>query len=204
MNFLQIKDHFKKFPIFSVGSLRKFDPKLYSARLTEWQKKGYIKKIIRNYYIFSDQDINEAILYFIANSIYKPSYISFEMALSYFGLIPEGIYTFTSASSRKTAQFNTPVGNFMYRKIDPKLMFGYKIVKHGSFSYKIAEMEKAILDYFYLNSDLKTENDFYEMRINNEQLLSNLNLEKLNKYLAAFHNKALEKRINNFLKFIHD
>ena len=92
----------------------------------------------------------------------------------------------------------------MYRKIDPKLMFGYKIVKHGSFSYKIAEMEKAILDYFYLNSDLKTENDFYEMRINNEQLLSNLNLEKLNKYLAAFHNKALEKRINNFLKFIHD
>ncbi len=177
-------------------------------RAIELRKEGnsysYIKKIIRNYYIFSDQDLNEAVLYFIANTIYKPSYISFELALSYFGLIPEGIYTFTSASSRKTAQFNTPVGNFMYRKIDPKLMFGYRIVKHGLFSYKIADMEKAILDYFYLNSNLKTENDFYEMRINNEQLLSNLNLEKLNKYLALFHNKSLEKRINNFLKFIHD
>lgn len=203
MNFLQIKGHFRQFPVFSTSDMRKLELKLYPARLTEWRKKNYIRKIVRNYYIFSDQEINEPVLYLIANSIYAPSYVSLETALSYYGLIPEGIYSVTSISSRKTAQFGTPVGNFIYRKIKPQLMFGFKMVKHGLLTYKIADQEKALLDYFYLNPGLKNEKDFYEMRVNSEQLLASLDRKKIIAYLAVFKNKSLANRVNNFLKFHH-
>ena len=38
--------------------------------------------------------------YLLAGSIYGPSYLSFEFALAYYGLIPEAVYAFTSATFR--------------------------------------------------------------------------------------------------------
>ena len=39
--------------------------------------------------------------YLLAGSIYGPSYISFEYALSYYGLIPERVTTITCATFNK-------------------------------------------------------------------------------------------------------
>ena len=39
--------------------------------------------------------------YRLANCICTPSYLSFEFALSYHGLIPEAVYNFTSATFEK-------------------------------------------------------------------------------------------------------
>ena len=39
--------------------------------------------------------------YLLAGSIYGPSYISFEYALSFYGMIPEAVYTVTSATFEK-------------------------------------------------------------------------------------------------------
>jgi predicted transcriptional regulator of viral defense system len=138
----------------------------------------------------------------IANKIYDPSYISFEMALSYYDLIPETVYQITSASSRKTQAFKTDLASFSYRKIKPELMFGYALQKLGSYNFKIAEPEKAVLDFFYLNSRLKSEGDFEELRINADEFQKKVNVGKLKKYLKLFSNKSLERRINNFLTFI--
>src|SRR3990167_6547201 len=41
----------------------------------------------------------------IANRLYAPSYISFEYAMSRYGLIPESVYAVTSATSRITRTF---------------------------------------------------------------------------------------------------
>lgn len=68
----------------------------------------------------------------------------------------------------------------------------------------IADAEKAILDYIYLHSELKTENDFKELRINNNSFNENINLDKLNKYLSKFKNKKLNKRLEVFLKTIQN
>jgi len=46
--------------------------------------------------------------------IYDPSYISFEYALSYWNLIPEGVKEIVSLTTGKTKQFDTPVGRFGY------------------------------------------------------------------------------------------
>lgn len=174
-------------------------------RLSEWQGKGYIKMIRRGHYAFSDLEINESVLFLMANKIYSPSYISMEMALAHYHLIPESVYGITSVSSRKTNHFVTSFGEFFYHHIKPQLLFGYRLLDYRGHNYKIAEPEKAILDYLYLNAQMNTEDDFAGMRINGEEFCEQTNIDKLERYLAAFENKRLEKRIHLFLKHInHD
>jgi len=203
MQYLEIKDNLKDFIIFSANDISKVDPGFYNQRLSEWQKKGYIKKIIKGYYIFSDAEINEPVLFIIANKIHDPSYISLEMALSYHGLIPESVYGVTSVTSRKTYTFKSQLAQFSYRRIKPELMFGYQLVPYQNHAWKIAEIEKAILDYFYINPALKTEAEFEELRINKNSFQEKVDVGKLKNHLAQFHSKALEKRINCFIKYIN-
>ncbi len=203
MRFLELKTQLKDFLVFSTRDIEKIDADFYSQRLSEWQAKGYIKKITKEFYIFSDLEINEQVLFLIANKIYAPSYISLEMAFSHYNLIPESVYGITSVASRKTNNFKNDLGEFIYRHIKPELMFGYNLLKYKNHSFRIAEMEKAALDYFYLNSHLETENDFAGMRFNGEEFTNKADKKKIERYLKEFNNKNLEIRFGRFLKFIN-
>jgi len=44
-----------------------------------------------------------------------PSYVSYEYALSYYGLIPERVYEITSATLHSKKSFDTPIGRFTYK-----------------------------------------------------------------------------------------
>jgi len=162
-----------------------------------------VKKIRQGFYIFADLEINEKILFTIANRVYEPSYISLEMALSIYGLIPEAVYGVTSVTSQNTKNIKTPVGEFIYRHVQPNLMFGYELREHEGHRYQIAEIEKAILDYLYFNSKISDSESFEGMRFNTSELKEKLNIEKFNKYLEAFHNKSLARRAKKFLQFIN-
>lgn len=202
MQYIELKNALKSFTVFSLRDIKKVDNNFFRARLNEWQDKGYIKKIIKGYYIFSDLELNENVLFEISNRIYSPSYISFEMALSYYHLIPESVYGITSASTRRTYKFKSSIAEFNYRTIKPNLFFGYKIVNYNNKCFKIAIIEKAILDYFYIKPNLKTKHDFVSLRINKDMFLKQVNEEKLYKFLEKFAQKTLLKRIKSFLGFI--
>ncbi len=202
MRYIELKALLKDFTVFSIEDIKKIDKNFHRRRLNEWQDKGYIKKIIKGYYIFSDLELSENILFEIANRIYNPSYISLEMALSYYHLIPESVYSITSVSTRKTYKFKTLIAEFRYQTIKPALFFGYNIVNYGNKNFKIADVEKVLLDYFYLNPNIKGKNDFASLRINNEMFLSQINEEKLYTFLEKYAQKTLKKRIVDFLRFI--
>jgi predicted transcriptional regulator of viral defense system len=202
MRYIELKEQLKNFIIFSLKDIKKKESGFDRRRLSEWQTKGYIKKIRRGFYVFSDQEINEKTLFLIANKIYKPSYVSCEMALSFYNLIPEGVYLITSISTKKTMSFNSPAGNFNYHKIKPELFFGYHLIKYHNQSYKIAEIEKAVLDYLYLNPSMSDTEAFLEWRFNREEFLAGADMEKFQKYLALFKSKSLKQRVKIFLKFI--
>ena len=202
MKFLELKNLLSRFVVFSLADIRKIEPGFYRSRLSEWQNKGYIKKIIKNYYIFTDQQVDEKTLFYIANKIYNPSYISLEMVLAYYHLIPESTYGLTSITTKKTAIFKTKVGDFSYRSVKPELFFGYSLVDYQGQKIKLAEVEKAILDYLYLNSHLKTESDFSELRLNLAELLAYWNETKFNQYLTVFGNKRLNVRAKNFINYL--
>ena len=203
MQYLDLKTQFKDFIVFSIKDIEKVDLSFHKQRLSEWQKKGYVKKIRQGFYIFSDLQINEKILFIIANRIYEPSYISLEMALSIYGIIPEAVYGITSVTSQNTKSIKTPIGNFSYRHIQPEFMIGYELREYGGHYYQIAEIEKAVLDYLYFNSKIIDKESFEGMRFNISELKEKLNLEKFNKYLEAFHNKSLARRAKKFLQFIN-
>ena len=202
MQYTELRQKLNNFIIFTLNDIRKVDHSFYRARLNDWQSSGYIKKIRRGYYIFADLKLNEQYLALIANHLYEPSYVSFELALSYYGLIPEGVYGITSATTKKTASFHTPIGEFMYHKIKSSLMVGYRLEPYHNQQIKIAEIEKTVLDYLYINPSLKSEDDFAGLRFDGQEFLTQADMAKFRSYLALFNSQSLTRRANLFLEFI--
>lgn len=204
MRYQELKEKLKDFVIFSLMDIRKIEPAFYRPRLNEWQEKGYIKKLRRGYYMFSDLPLNEKVLFLIANKLYTPSYVSFETALSYYGLIPEGVYSITSASSKKTTHFKTPIVEFSYRRVKQDHFFGYKLEEQMRQQYKIAEMEKAVLDYLYAHPEIVKDADFYEWRFNSQEFLAKADMVKFHAYADAFRSKIFSKRVERLIILIHN
>jgi len=203
MKYIAFREQFKDFTVFSLNDIRSIDPGFHRRRLNNWQEKGYLKKIIKSYYTFSDTLLNENVLFETANRIYAPSYISLEMALSYYGLVPEAVYGITSATTRVTKTFPTPVGEFLYRTLRPRLFFGYIIVEYNASKHlMIASPEKAVLDYFYLHPSLKKTNDFEGLRFNVDSFFERIKEPVFFEYLRRFRHKSLARRMHSFWEFM--
>jgi predicted transcriptional regulator of viral defense system len=201
MQYVDFLPNLNKLTVFSLRDILKVDPGFYNRRLNEWQQKGYIKKIRRGYYIFSGLPITEESLFLIANRIYSPSYVSMESALSYYGLIPEGAYSITSVSTRKTTDF-TDFHSFSYRSIRPEAFFGYRLHKLSGQPFKIAEIEKAVLDYLYLTPSMNSLAAFSEWRFNSEAFLAQADMNKFQRYLDLYDSTALRHRAKYFLNYL--
>jgi predicted transcriptional regulator of viral defense system len=91
-------------------------------------------------------------LYALAQHIYGPSYISLESALSWHGWIPEAVHTVTSASFRKSKEFNTPVGIFGYDHIPQRVFYAEvdRFADGPQDAFLIASPLKALADYVYV------------------------------------------------------
>lgn len=204
MTFIDFQNQLSGYLVFSLQDARKVFSGFSYRQLDRWEKKGYLKKIKRGFYCFYSQQMDRNLLFYAANKIYTPSYVSLEMALKYYGLIPEEIFQITSVSAKKTAGFKTLIGNFSYRRIKPGLYWGYRLVDFGKQKILLAEPEKAVLDYLYINPKLKTADDFVEMRVNADEFKSQISPARLQKYLETFNNKALSKRVKVFLTTIQN
>lgn len=132
--------------------------------------------------------------YYLAGSIYGPSYISFEFALSFYGLIPERVSTITCATfnKKKKKQYNTNFGVFTYRDV-PILAYPEEILlkQEGDYSYQIATKEKALCDKLYTLKPLYNYSNlekmlFNDLRIDIEEF-NKLNVEKIEKLSNLYH-----------------
>lgn len=202
MQYLDFHKALKGFTVFSLADIRQVEPEFHRRRLNEWQQKGYISKLVRGYYIFRDLALDEKVLFEIANRIYAPSYISFEMALAYYGLIPESVYGITSASTRKTKRFATTVGDFLYRTIHPRHYFGYEIIMNREKAFKMAFPEKAFLDLLYIRTELRDAAAFAGMRVNREAFVALMDRAKMSAQLDRFGQGALRRRAADFWEYI--
>ena len=106
---------------------------------------GIIFRLTRGLYE-TDNSVNPC---FLASSILSPSYLSFDWALSYYGLIPEKVFSITSASLniRKNKTFINKFERYEYSDI-PASAFseGLIYIENGDYIVKIATKEKAICD----------------------------------------------------------
>lgn len=157
MNFLEFKKKIEELPYFETRELRLILGNDFTnttlINLKNWMKKGYLMMLRRGLYVISETIKNTDAMLF-ASKIYSPSYISLEMALGFYGIIPEAVFTVTSVTTKKTNKFKTPVGNFSYQKIKREAFGGFETKKQNRVSFNLALPEKALVDFFYLNRNI--------------------------------------------------
>jgi predicted transcriptional regulator of viral defense system len=204
MKFREFESRIKALPVFNLNDVHKLDPGFHRQQLNYWHNQGYIKPLAGGYYILADRAMDEMVLLMAANKIYEPSYVSLESALAYYGIIPETVLGVTSISSRKTMHFDSAWGVFSYRSVKPQYMIGYRVIENTpGTKFKIAYLEKAILDYLYFHAEIQSIVDFEELRWNRIQLHDLLDHSVFSKYVKLFDKRALENRINIFMEYLN-
>ncbi len=201
MNFFEFKSElFKNICISNHGISSRFENFNFN-NISRWIEKGYLIRLRNGFYTFPEYLTASDISYYIANRIYKPSYISLQSALAFYGLIPEAVVQIKSVSTLKTTRFANKFGNFTYNTVSPDKYFGY-VQKpfNKDISFIIAEPEKAILDLLYIFPFYNTVEEIIELRLDEELMSEIINKEKLESYAKKFNNKSLIKRLNILTK----
>jgi hypothetical protein len=96
----------------------------------------------------------------LAASICGPSYISFETALSFHGLIPEAVYEITSATLKRPKEFQNTFGRFRYRRIPEKVYpIGVERITESEIPFLMASPTKALCDRIALEPRMRSMSD---------------------------------------------
>ena len=165
------------------------------ARLTRMIQSGDVIQVRRG--VFLDSTDHDYSLKSMASVIYGPSYISFEYALSHYGMIPERALAITSAvfNKNKNRRFHTPLGDFYYYYL-PVEVYPYGIVREeeNGQGYLIATREKALLDALYKVRGISTVTAlssllFEDWRMDSETI-QNLDHESI-AFMAPLYRKTI-------------
>lgn len=201
MDYQEFRKAFFESVCFTSNQVFAWQPGFHRNNLSRWVQKGLLTKLRNSYYSFPEYGNNLDYVQYVANRIYRPSYISLHTALAFYGLIPEAIPQITSVSTLKTAYFENLFGTYSYKTIKPELMFGYdpKPIAKG-FTLLFAKPEKALLDLLYLYPFYNTRQEIEALRLDVDFMEGELNVAYLKESAARFKNKKLESRAGLILK----
>lgn len=150
-----------------------------------WKKQGRIVALKRGLYELTYPDDFHIPDLFVANCLYGPSYVSLETALSNYSIIPEISMGVTSISTKPTRRFKNKHGLFIYRSVNPVAYTGYTIQKEAGFDIRIAEPEKAIVDYIYFKTLRGKKIDFSQERLD-RGVIKRLSRKKMVAYAKLY------------------
>lgn len=154
-----------------------------ALRLNKYAKAGKLFRLRRGFYA-KDKNYNPLEL---ATRIYTPAYISFETVLTRSGI------NFQKYDSIFVASYITRNINVDEQKISLIRMKDYVLsnilgIKNEN-NISMATKERAFLDRIYINKDYHFDN------------LDCLDWNKVFEILPIYHNKKMEKRVNNYYKY---
>lgn len=170
--------------------------------LSRMVKSGELIRLKNGFFLIAEKIKDSPIPYEqIANLLYGPSYISLEWALSFYRMIPEGVYVVTSVSTNKSKTFDTPIATFDYTYLSQShYSVGIDQRENAIGKFLIATPEKALADLIHLKSkNLKGHDllvDLIEARRIDENLLRNLNKEHLIEIAKHYQSKSVTNLIN--------
>lgn len=135
-------------PYFSLADLEKIlgqqRPSLY-VTLNRLVEHGVLVRLRRGVY---QAALQGPALPRIANTLVYPSYLSFESALSRYGILSQAPYMLTFATSRRSQRLTLGDTAVQFHQLKAELFFGYTLAD----GLYVAEPEKALLDQCYLAS----------------------------------------------------
>jgi len=141
--------------------------------ITKLLQSDVLIKIEKDKYLLKSANVGA---FALANFLYPPSYVSFESALNFYGILSQFPYEISSVTTRKTIlkKFNGKI--FTYTKIKKDLFWGYEKKEN----FLIALPEKALLDQLYLASKGQKGLNFEEYD------LEKISFPKFKKYLNQY------------------
>lgn len=143
---------------------------------------GILIKLERNKYLVDRGGTHE---FLIANFLYEPSYVSFESALNFHGVLPQIPYEVTSATIKKPVEKMIRGKAYRYNRIKKSLFWGYDKTD----GFLLAYAEKALLDLVYLTTK------GYGVVHPDDLIRERLNGARLKQYAAAFPKTTAFRRL---------
>jgi predicted transcriptional regulator of viral defense system len=201
MNYLKFKNRFFDQGCFHVHQVYAWQADFDKSNLTRWVKCGLLFKLRNGHYSFPEYLTKPDFRYFVSNRMYRPSYVSLHTALAFYGIIPEAVIQVTAVGALKKATFENAFGTFTYQQIASELMFGYDIKPFsGGQALLFAQPEKALLDLLYLYPFYNTSQEMEELRLDEDFMQQDFNVERFHEYAHRFQSKALIERAKLLLK----
>ncbi|MBU4341940.1 MAG: hypothetical protein KJ928_05035 [Candidatus Altiarchaeota archaeon] len=176
--------------VFSIDDLLKIfssERDIVKQQIFYWKRKGWVRTLKKGIYEIDYPKRKELPDLFIANRLYEPSYVSLETALSHYSLIPEVAIGVTSVTTKPTREFRNHYGFFKYRTVVERAYCGYRLIDYRGQDVKIAEPEKAFVDYIYLNNGLNMD----ELRVNKRKL-NELNKDRILGYAYVLNKTVVD------------
>lgn len=176
--------------IFSLSDLRKLlgmesDNTAYK-RVQVLIEAGILTRIMKGYFMLAaNRPSNLA----IANVLYRPSYISLETALNYYGMliqVPQQVTSVTTNMSKERYVEETP---FTYAHLDKRYFTGYQRVE----SFLIATPEKALVDTVYFVAQRRRMTDLSELQ------LDQIDFDQVRAFADSIANRAFRNAMDRFL-----
>jgi len=196
VNFIEFRRKLFDLACFNIDQVYAWQPDFDRNNLSRWVRKGLLIRLRQGYYTFAEYKEKPDIALYLANRIYRPSYISLHTALSFYGMIPEAVVQITSVTTLKTASFVNLISCYSYKTVKQDLMFGYglKPLPDGR-AILMAEPEKAVLDLLYLYPGYNTLRDMVDLRLDEDYLQDNFKSDIMTELMIKFKNRALEQRV---------
>lgn len=147
---------------FTLDDLEKvtgLDRESLYVLLNRLLKRGTLERAMKGAYVVPGSGVR---LERIAGQLYFPCYLSFESALSRFGILNLIPYSLSFATTRKTKTLDLLGRQVDYRQIKEELYFGFDLDD----GYYIAKPEKALLDLIYFSTFGKASLPMEELDIN--------------------------------------
>jgi predicted transcriptional regulator of viral defense system len=156
-------------------------------RITQLAKSGWFRRIKRGLYLIVDslsaRSQNDSSLYIIANALESVSYVSLSHALNYYQMFDQYDRIITSITTKYSKKYDFDNHTYNFSKIKKNLYFGFVEKRENGKIVRIAEAEKALLDYLYLESSFAVASLVFE-KIKEHHM--ELDLNKLQTYSEKF------------------
>jgi len=137
-------------------------------------------------------------LEYLAQKLYRRSYVSLQYALQLYGMIPESVYEVTSVTDRANKVFDTSEGRFSYRLLKPEYYrVGVTQLRDPyGYIFDSATREKAMADLLYYENNFNSRSALYDYIINGlrieEEDIAALNPDLLSKIAEAGKKRNLD------------
>lgn len=201
MEYGRFRKWFKEVPAFSTQDaaiLSAQSPPVVAVSLNRWVYSGRIERLRRGLYTLNEDDRNVSIdNALVASLLVEPSYLSGVWALSNYSIIPESVFTVTSATKGRHLDFKNSFGNFSYYRLPERAWFGFKEVKVGGGLVLLADPEKALLDTLYWSRAIWTVDRFRQERVD----AARIQPKRLMSYLQKWPIPMLQKSVAAFSQY---